>query len=1111
MADLSRPMPSAAPERLADKLEAPALDDRSYRVIRLSNKIEALIVHDADTDKASAALDVNVGNFSDRDDMPGMAHAVEHLSFMGTEKYPVENAYSQYLAAHSGYSNAYTAATSTNYFFEVSALPGSGNEAPSYKTSEGESSPLYGALDRFAQFFIAPLFLSETLDRELRAVDSENKKNLQSDTWRLNQLAKSLSNPDHPYCHFSTGNLETLRDNPKQRGIEVRSEFIAFHEQHYSANRMKLVVLGREPLDELESWVTEMFSEVRNKELPQNRWDGLSPLTSNELLTRFFAKPVMDHRSLEITFPFLDEENLYETQPSRYLSHLIGHEGPGSILAYVKAKGWANELSAGSSPVCPGSALFTILVTLTEEGFKKYEEILKVIFQYISLIRETPPQEWIFDEMKGMAEVDFRFRQKAPASMFTSRTSSVMQRPYPREWLLSGTSLIRKYDPQLIRRALGYLKPDNFRYALISPDFSEGLLDKNERWYGTQYKNEKIPSALLEQLEQAGHSTNAERLPELHLPHKNEFIPTRLEVEKKEVKQPTKSPKLIRNDDAARLWWKKDDQFWVPKANVYITLRNPAVYTTPQHVVKTKLYCELVRDGLAEYSYDAELAGLGYALSYHSVGLDVEVAGYNDRMAVLLEKVLVQMRDLEIKPDRFKVVKERLLRRHRNWDFQQPYYQVGEFTKWLNTENGWINEQLVTELPHVTAEDIRKFYPQLLGQVHVEMLAHGNLYKEDALKLMQLVESTLRARPLPQSQWNIRRSLILPKGCNFIYPRTLQDPANVNHCIEYFVYIGDQADRSLRAKLLLFAQTTDEPAFDQLRTKEQLGYVVFSGSRMTSTAMGYRVLIQSERSTEYLEKRIDAFLIQFGQTLKAMTQEEFEGHKRSLINKRLEKLKHLNLETGRFWKHIASEYMDFEQVDHDASHISQISKSDLEDFFAEYIAPSSSVRSKVSVHMLAQGSAAEKAAKTDPSEQKTKFLGLISQYLESSGLVVDSEQLQDRFKEVDVSGGDQDSILSAIGKHLSEDVKLGAEQTKMVLGEGAKILAAVLPSLGIQVRSQTDESTVESEQSVSAEMSQIKAPTIIEDVHQFKARLPVSTGAMPVTPLSEFEDSEPKL
>jgi len=71
---------------LTDGMEKPLLDNRTYRVVRLPNDLEALLIHDPDTDKASAAMDVNIGSFSDADDMPGMAHAVEHLLFMGTEK-----------------------------------------------------------------------------------------------------------------------------------------------------------------------------------------------------------------------------------------------------------------------------------------------------------------------------------------------------------------------------------------------------------------------------------------------------------------------------------------------------------------------------------------------------------------------------------------------------------------------------------------------------------------------------------------------------------------------------------------------------------------------------------------------------------------------------------------------------------------------------------------------------------------------------------------------------------------------------------------------------------------------------------------------------------------
>jgi Insulinase (Peptidase family M16) len=72
--------------RITDDLERPSLDDRLYRVIELPNKLEALLVHDPETDKASASMNVGVGSYSDDNDMPGMAHAVEHLLFMGTKK-----------------------------------------------------------------------------------------------------------------------------------------------------------------------------------------------------------------------------------------------------------------------------------------------------------------------------------------------------------------------------------------------------------------------------------------------------------------------------------------------------------------------------------------------------------------------------------------------------------------------------------------------------------------------------------------------------------------------------------------------------------------------------------------------------------------------------------------------------------------------------------------------------------------------------------------------------------------------------------------------------------------------------------------------------------------
>ncbi|KAJ9061428.1 metalloprotease [Entomophthora muscae] len=67
-----------------------ANDKREYHTIRLSNKMEVLLISDPEADKSAAALDVFVGSQSDPVELPGLAHFCEHLLFMGNEKYPKE-------------------------------------------------------------------------------------------------------------------------------------------------------------------------------------------------------------------------------------------------------------------------------------------------------------------------------------------------------------------------------------------------------------------------------------------------------------------------------------------------------------------------------------------------------------------------------------------------------------------------------------------------------------------------------------------------------------------------------------------------------------------------------------------------------------------------------------------------------------------------------------------------------------------------------------------------------------------------------------------------------------------------------------------------------------
>ena len=86
----------------------------------LGNKLRCLLIQDDEADKSSAALNVHVGCALDPKPLYGVAHFLEHMLFMGTEKYPSENEYAEFISNNGGYNNAYTNLTDTNYHFEVS-------------------------------------------------------------------------------------------------------------------------------------------------------------------------------------------------------------------------------------------------------------------------------------------------------------------------------------------------------------------------------------------------------------------------------------------------------------------------------------------------------------------------------------------------------------------------------------------------------------------------------------------------------------------------------------------------------------------------------------------------------------------------------------------------------------------------------------------------------------------------------------------------------------------------------------------------------------------------------------------------------------------------------
>lgn len=144
------------------------LDKRTYFYKTLKNGLKLLIISDPDAKFSAGAFRVNVGSFEEPDEYPGLAHFLEHMLFLGSEKYPDCDEYNNFFSKHGGYNNAWTEDNFTAFHFDIS-----------------EHKLFYKALDMTTEFFVSPLFTEKYVQKELKAVNSEFKMNFKDDDWRF--------------------------------------------------------------------------------------------------------------------------------------------------------------------------------------------------------------------------------------------------------------------------------------------------------------------------------------------------------------------------------------------------------------------------------------------------------------------------------------------------------------------------------------------------------------------------------------------------------------------------------------------------------------------------------------------------------------------------------------------------------------------------------------------------------------------------------------------------------------------------------------------------------------------------------------------------------------
>ena len=551
------------------------------------------------------------------------------MLFLGTEKYPIENHYGKFISEHGGRKNAATSLTRTYYYYYYFNIA---------------NEHLNSATDIFSQFFKCPLFTESATEREINAVDSEFRKNYNLDYRKLYQIFKShAANPLSHYAKFQTGNLEYL-SKP-----EIRDQLMKFHSSFYSSNIMGLWIYGKDSIEDLENLAIQNFEEVVDKQVVLDNYSDPHPFPKEFLGKMFKIVPAKHIGSVDIRFILPSTKKLYKSKPGHWISFVLGHEGPNSLLSYLIKEGLGSELTTSNDHLLDACDKFDISIKLTEKGEKEYIKVIKILFAAINHLRTHDLQKYIFEEQVIMNKISFDNKAKDyPIEVvcdLANRIKQLEEVDVSMDQILHFPYILEEFDEDSIRNQLNEMKPENWLmfYSSIS---NEGIADQTEVIYNTKFHCEEIDKSLIEELSEITFDKIESESDKVHksifdYPPKNNFIPYNIINLKSKEKESFKQIE-VEGVTHCKAWYKRDDKFEQPKIDVILVLRTSDLnhHTDTKSKIFKKLWIDMNNENLREISYCAKLAKINYSIDSNAEGITFSFHGFNDGIQNFIKEVL---------------------------------------------------------------------------------------------------------------------------------------------------------------------------------------------------------------------------------------------------------------------------------------------------------------------------------------------------------------------------------------------------------------------------------------------------------------------------------------
>lgn len=859
----------------------PDLKERKTAKLRLSNGLEIFLISDPSADQSSASMAVEVGSWHDPESYPGMAHFCEHMLFMGTNKYPDCNAFFNRVSDYGGQMNAFTATDRTVYMFSAK--------------QEG----FIECLDRFARFFIDPLFDENHISRELHAVDQEFSKNLENDHWREYMIFKENSAEGHPNQKFSTGNSQTLANIPP-------SALRQWHERYYGANKMHLFLYSNLPIDTLKEQAALCFSSVptiaNETKIP---YQPIVSASQKGAIT--YIAPIQNRQSLSLSWELPQSLSDEDSRSADLIAYALSRGQKNSLFQSLKADLLIDGMSARSDDLgSKENGVFSITLELSPKGIANYKEVIARCMEAIAGLKQTGVPKYLHDEKNRIARLGYEYQSRQDAfQMAQSIGQALPDEPlatYPQKQVLA-----LQYSPDKIQAVLSELKIENCSiYLTASPTLTGVAPDKTEKWFKAEYAVRPMPQEWLAQWQAAKPNPN------IRLAEPNPFLPTKLETARIDPRDA--KPTLVSEQENGIAYYCRAPEFSAPEASILLAIRSPLIEPTPKSAVLLSLYIDHLTDELDPILSAAQSAGLFARFDLDKLKLKIQLYGFSEKAPLLLNEILKNLSVAAPTREQFDLYTARHAKIYANASKELPLAQAKDWLSSILSSDRSANPDKLAALKTIQYEEYLEFQRKLFEKSYSEALFAGNLTFQDAESSWIDVQHILSREAYPKSEHTTTKVLQLPNQSG---PYALQRTADAQGngailAIDEGVFSFEK--RSAQDAL---APVLREAFFTELRTKQKTGYIAYSEPSEIEDRLFQSFLVQSNsHQPEDLLYRFELFLEEFLQTLpNTIDEARFNTLKASSIHSLKTRYRNLK-EKASLWSLLAFEKgADFDYIE----------------------------------------------------------------------------------------------------------------------------------------------------------------------------------------------------